>query len=727
MAIRSIVKSFTQPAPLLTIIGVVVIGLCFAIANTLKPNSSGEIQYWFLIALGAAIFTLLGLVLINLFYLYRQYRQQVIGSKLSIRLISFFCALTTIPLLLVYLFSAQVLNKGVDSWFDVKVEQAVNDALILGKSSLEATKQDMIEEMQGYSREISSINNNIELYSKLYDIRIQSGFVDVSILSENGRVIANSSDRIGLTPDLANKNTVSRLKLGKVHAVIEPITDNSQQLRVIHPIPSININQPPRALQAIKPLPLRYANLANSVERAKSQYDQMRFSQEPLRWSLILILTLISLATVLLSCLAAFYASRKLVAPLSSLASGTRQVASGNYDTELPVQSGDEMGLLVSSFNDMTRQIKHAKAQQLRSQSEVESQKDHLQAVLGNLSSGVIYIDEDLCIGTTNTRAENILEYPVSKHIGESVSSIANNNESIAPLFDAISFAATTDVNNWQDERTIQGESGLKTLIVRGSRLPHHDSSSVVIFDDVTDLIKAQKDAAWGEVARRLAHEIKNPLTPIQLSAERISRKFGKLVDGDDKAVLESATKTIVQQVDAMKDMVNAFASYAQNVNTETQFTDIHTLIKETTDLHLHSSEKCQLVTELSKQSPIIQTNPNALRQVFSNLIINALHAVEKTKSPKIQIQTTRTRINDIEYIQISISDNGVGIPKELQDSLFEPYVSNKASGTGLGLAIVKRIIEELGGNVSAQRLDIGSRFLVQLPTNEHLELNSIA
>jgi len=522
------------------------------------------------------------------------------GSKLSIRLISFFCALTTIPLLLVYLFSAQVLNKGVDSWFDVKVEQAVNDALILGKSSLEATKQDMIEEMQGYSREISSINNNIELYSKLYDIRIQSGFVDVSILSENGRVIANSSDRIGLTPDLANKNTVSRLKLGKVHAVIEPITDNSQQLRVIHPIPSININQPPRALQAIKPLPLRYANLANSVERAKSQYDQMRFSQEPLRWSLILILTLISLATVLLSCLAAFYASRKLVAPLSSLASGTRQVASGNYDTELPVQSGDEMGLLVSSFNDMTRQIKHAKAQQLRSQSEVESQKDHLQAVLGNLSSGVIYIDEDLCIGTTNTRAENILEYPVSKHIGESVSSIANNNESIAPLFDAISFAATTDVNNWQDERTIQGESGLKTLIVRGSRLPHHDSSSVVIFDDVTDLIKAQKDAAWGEVARRLAHEIKNPLTPIQLSAERISRKFGKLVDGDDKAVLESATKTIVQQVDAMKDMVNAFASYAQNVNTETQFTDIHTLIKETTDLHLHSSEKCQLVTELS-------------------------------------------------------------------------------------------------------------------------------
>lgn len=717
MAFKQLIKTLTKPSLLLFITGLIVIGLCFGVANTLKPSTSSGAQYWFLTAIAFAIAVLFVLVLINLLYLYRQYRQQVIGSKLSVRLVSLFILLTVMPLLLIYIFSAQVLNKGVNTWFDVKVEQAVNDALILGKSSLETIKQDVIDEMRIYSREIADVSSSAELVSKLYDIRLRSGFSEISVFTDNGRVIANSSERVGLIPDLADETTLSRLKFGQTYSSVEPVSETSQQLRVITPIPSKNINLSKRALQAIKPLPLRYANLAKSVEQAKSQYDQMRFSREPLRWNLLFILTLIALAAVLLSCLAAFYASRRLVAPLGALASGTREVAGGNYDMELPVQGNDEMGILVSSFNDMTRQIKHAKAQQSRSQTEVESQREHLEAVLANLSSGVIYIDENTIVGTTNARAEAILNFPLSQHIGEPLQTISSNNEAVAPFLEAIILASSRDVKTWQDERTILGESGRKTLIVRGSRLPHHKDSSVIVFDDITDLIQAQKDAAWGEVARRLAHEIKNPLTPIQLSAERILRKFGSQLQGEQKKILENSTKTIIQQVDAMKEMVNAFASYAQTVHAEKKPVNLNKLVREVAELHLHSSEKCQLELSLNASIPTIVSNPNALRQVFTNLIINALHAIDEVKSPKIEIIADFHQESENEYIKIMIVDNGVGIPSNIEGSLFEPYVSSKSSGTGLGLAIVKRITEELGGNVLAKRLEIGSCFTVILPT----------
>ena len=722
MAIKLIIKKFIKPIPLLISASVLVITLCFLIANSLQADSSGEFQYWVIIATIAGITLLIGLILINLIILYRQYRKQILGSRLSLRLVSMFILLNFLPLLLVYYFAVQFLNKGVDTWFDVRVEQAVNDALLLGQTSLETIKQDMVSEMREHSNQIAEILSSPALISALSDIRSRSGYSEVSLLTNNGRIIANSAiDGNNLVPDLPEERALSQVALGQSYSSVEPISNNAQQLRVITPVFSNNIGFSTRVLQAIKPLPLRYANLARNVESAKSQYDQMVFSRGPLRLSLILTLSLISLATLLLSCLAAFYVSRRIVAPLGTLASGTKEVAAGNYGMKLPVQGNDEMGILVSSFNDMTQQIYHAQSIANQSQAETEEQKKYLQAVLSNLSSGVISVDENQILATINSTAEKILNSPLGQHIGKTLDDLAVENEHLAPLFEAIKMANAKNLSDWQDEITVLGPKGRQVLIIRGSMLPHHENACVVVFDDVTNLIQAQKDAAWGEVARRLAHEIKNPLTPIQLSAERIMHKFANQVDSQDKEILEKSTRTIVQQVAAMKDMVNAFSSYAQSVRAEKSMVKLNELITDVVELHQHNANNCTLSLELDHNIPSITTNRNALRQVFTNLIINALHATENSNDAKVKILTQNAIDSSSNYIDITIIDNGIGIPKELQDSLFEPYVSSKEKGTGLGLAIVKRIVEELGGLVWAKsHKPRGSKFIVRLPVENH-------
>lgn len=722
MAIKSTIKKLLKPVPLLIGASVLVITLCFLIANSLQADTSGEFQYWVIIATIAGIALLLGLILINAVILYRQHRKQILGSRLSLRLVGMFILLNFLPLLLVYYFAVQFLNKGVDTWFDVKVEQAVNDALLLGQTSLETIKQDMVSEMQDHSRNIAETLSSPALVSALSEIRLRSGYSEISVLTKNGRIIANSSvDGNNLVPDLPEERALSQVSMGQSYSSVEPISENSQQLRVITPIFSNSIGFSSRVLQAIKPLPLRYAKLARNVESAKSQYDQMVFSRGPLRQSLILTLSLISLATLLLSCLTAFYVSRRIVAPLGMLASGTKEVAAGNYDTKLPVQGNDEMGILVSSFNDMTRQIFHAQSIANQSQAETEGQKEYLQAVLSNLSSGVISIDENQILTTINSTAEKILNCPLGQRIGKSLDDLAAESEHLAPLFEAIKMANAKHLSDWQDERTVLGSKGRQVLIIRGATLPHHENACVVVFDDVTNLIQAQKDAAWGEVARRLAHEIKNPLTPIQLSAERIMHKFANQVDSEDKHILEKSTRTIVQQVAAMKDMVDAFSSYAQSVRSEKNQVNLNELVSDIVELHQHNPQNCQLTLKLDDKIPTIISNSNALRQVFTNLIINALHATENSSNAEVSVCTQKAVNLSGDYVDIQIIDNGSGIPAELQDSLFEPYVSSKSKGTGLGLAIVKRITEELGGSVWAENLQTqGSKFIVRLPIENH-------
>lgn len=713
-----LIKAISRPQTLLGIATILVISLSFLIANSFQNELSGQEHYWIIVATVVGISILLILVLVNFAVLFRQYRRGEIGSKLSLRLISVFLLLNLLPLLMVYFFAVQFLNKGVDSWFDVRVERAIEDAVLLGETSLEAIKQDMVKEMTQHTDALSNVFSPADLTRALNEVAETFDYSEISIMSSNGQIIASSfSSDNSLLNNAPNFVALAQIRNGNTFSTIESISETSQQLKVIAPVYNNNIGIPPRALQAVKPLPLRYAKLAKTVESAKTQYSQMQFAREPLRLSLILTLTLISLASLLLSNLVSFFISRRIAKPLSVLASGTKEVASGNLDMKLPIPSNDEIGILVGSFNDMTQQLSHARQLAHRSQTETEAQREYLEAVLANLSSGVISINDKLELESCNPRASQILNIELGNDLNSKIADLRFKYENLTPFFETIYHAANKSMSNWKDERTIMGAKGKQFLIIQGSQLPHQKKSTIIVFDDVTNLIHAQKEAAWGEVARRLAHEIKNPLTPIQLSAERIKNKFFNQVNETDQAILEKTTRTIVQQVESLKNMVSAFSDYAQAINIEQKPVAVNVLLEDIAELHRDTLEKCPITLELDKQLPIIQSDADALRQVFNNLMLNAMQAMSEQEESELTIRSEFHADKQGDYMLIKVIDIGTGIKAEIRDTLFEPYVSLKQKGSGLGLAIVKRITENLGGLVWAEEnTPKGTQFIVKLP-----------
>jgi nitrogen fixation/metabolism regulation signal transduction histidine kinase len=717
---RTLTDRIASPITAVVLSVTLLVALYLLVETALLNVSSGQVYYWVLVINSVGIILLLALLLLNIARLVKQYRARFLGSRLTVRLITTFVLLTLIPLLSVYYISVQFLSRGVDSWFDVRVEQAVDDALLLGQTTLEAMKQDVIDEVDDHAQFLSEAYDRNDLIRALDEIRSRAGYTELSLYTQNGSIVASSNDdaRV-LVPDAPDDSVMSQIRLGQVYAALEPVTEDSQQLRVVSPVYSKVLGRATRVLQAIKPLPLRYAKLAKSVESASNQYEQMVFSRGPLKFSLILTLSLISLITLLLSILAAIYLSRRIVAPLGALAEGTRAVATGNYTTELPVTSSDELGVLVGSFNDMTGEIRKAQDEARASQSETETQRGYLETVLGRLSSGVLSFDAQRKLRTHNFAAEEILGLELENSSETDLESLAETHENLAPFFASIMAAIDEQRPDWQEELAFLGQRGRQILILRGSALSSDPrrGGCVVVFDDVTNLLQAQRDAAWGEVARRLAHEIKNPLTPIQLSAERIRHKFLNQVDKDQRATLDRATRTIVQQVESMKEMVNAFSTYAQPIRSELSMIDLNRLVRDVGELYLRDDGPVVIKFVLDDSIPRINANPNALRQVLNNLLINARHALEGVEDPKILVETGPSGYASGNYVDIRVHDNGGGIPDELRESLFDPYVSSKSKGTGLGLAIVRRIVEEHGGTVWAEnQTDKGATLIVRLP-----------
>ena len=721
MAIRELIKKATGPVPIIAFCATLLFALCYLILQLLNEDVSGELQLWVAILGSVGIVILVFFLITNAYSLFRQYSRNEIGSKLTVKLVLIFLFLTLIPFSLVYFFSIQFLNKGIDSWFDVRVEQAVQDALLLGQTSLEGIKEEITSDVESYANNLPSNLDPAQLLRTLDDIREAEDYSELSLYDGDGRIIVFSSeDNIQMLPDTPGDAIFSELRLNQSYTSLEPISGNSQQFRVVAPIPTQEFGQREvYGLQAIKLLPLRYATLANSVDTALNQYDQMLFARGPLKFSLFITLSLISLSSLLFSILTAVFLSRRLVSPISNLAAGTKKIADGDYGTKLPVSSADELGILTESFNNMSLKIDDAQRLAVASQQETEEQRGYLEAVLTNLSSGVFVFDNDKRLQICNSAAIGILGTPLDENIGQSISEIGKKYAQLEKFFAQIDVGLSSGLNDWQDETTLLGAHGRLMLIMRGTLLGGTQNNYVIVFDDVTDLIQAQRDAAWGEVARRLAHEIKNPLTPIQLSAERIHDKLITQVDGDLKETLERSTRTIVQQVESMKEMVNAFSSYAQPVRAKLLPLDLNQLTKDVIELHASTLSNVNTETSLAEDLPIIKANASALRQVLNNLIINASHALENSDDAYIKISTSIATISSGHYIDLVIVDNGAGIPEDIRDSLFDPYVSSKAKGSGLGLAIVKRIIEEHSGTVWATDNPNGGTVMhVRLPVN---------
>ena len=726
MANRSLIRYLFGPIPAFLLSVLLLVALYLLVSSVQHAEATGEVYSALLAVTLLGTLALCALIAGNLWRLWRQRTTGVLGSRLTLRLVGVFAMLVVVPMSALYYFAFQFLSKGIDSWFDVKVEQAVDNALLLGQTSLEVIKREGLEEVRKAAARIASSDrlDNVQL---LNELRQQGGYHELTLYSESGRIIASSSQEAqSLILDTPDETILSQVRVGGEYVSLEPVADGGQQLRVVATIPKRAVGEPARVLQAVKLVPLRYARIAESVERASAQYKQMVFSRGPLKFSLILSLTLVTLVAMLMAAWVAIFIARRMAAPLRDLAEGTQAVANGDYRKELPVTSADEFGVLVKSFNEMTQRISRAQGAVRSAQREAEQQRAYLETVLSHLSSGVLAFDQRFRLLTHNQTAIGILGVDLAGDAGATLTHIREKYPNYEPLFKAIADAMERKLNDWQSEVAIFGAQGRQVLMLRGTQMPRKGNQTggyVVVFDDVTDLIRAQRDAAWGEVARRLAHEIKNPLTPIQLSAERIRNKYLNKLEGDDRTTLDRATRTIAAQVESMKTMVNAFSSYAQPVSMQLGDVNLNQLIQDVVELHKREDRPIAISYDLDESLPELSADNGRLRQVLNNLLINATDALSSSEHPEIRISTKGYKEHEQRFVELIVQDNGPGIPEAMLERLFEPYVTTKDRGTGLGLAIVKRVIEEHGGTVWASNIEPnGTRITVRLPISAQRE-----
>jgi len=710
------VKRYLGPLFVLTF-SIALLGASVLLAQSAQDDDFFGDYYGALIALnliGVAILALLTFFQVR--KLVSAFRTRALGSRLTLRFVTTFAVLAIIPLAMVYYFAVQFLSRSIDSWFDTQIEQALDDALLLGRSTLETIKLDLVRQARISARRIETTNTSSQLYNLMDNLREAGGYDEMSLHSSTGRILASSSNlSISLIPDAPNEEVLGKVRRDKLYAEFEPATDIGLRLRVAVPVSGLSVSSPDRVLQILYPLPLRYSQLGESVESASREYERLKYLRQPLTLSFVLSLTLITAMTLLIAVWASIYLAQRMLAPLRDLAEGTRAVSRGDYEKTLPVHGSDELGVLVNSFNTMTREVGIAQQRAVESQRQAEAEHAYLDTVLTHLSAGVLSFDNDRHLQTFNAAAAAILETDLSAFTQQSIDTLAQALTGSSALIQAIKEGMDQNRSGWQKEIRIHNDTGRHTLICSGTRIDEgEDTVHVIVFEDATELLKAQRDAAWGEVARRLAHEIKNPLTPIQLSAERIRRKYLESLAGEDKETLDRSTRTIVQQVEAMKTMVNAFSEYARPAPLHRLATDINQLITDTVDLFNANETQAKVVTELAPITRKIWVDPNAIRQVLNNLIINARDAsADQGGVVKIHAELDSTR----DQLRVTVSDNGPGFSADDIERVFEPYVTSKEKGTGLGLAICRRIIEEHNGAIRATNSPAGgATVIISLP-----------
>jgi PAS domain S-box-containing protein len=678
---------------------------------------SEELGQWFIPLL---LFTLVGLALLfvligwNLWLLLRDYRRRVAGSRLSARLSVLFLVLAIVPVSVVYFYSMRFLSSGIDSWFDVQVDSAMEDALTLSKVSLDLHKRERLKLTENLLSAIEDTSQTA-IAIGVNDMRSSAGATEVALFSLQGKVLALSHANPDiLLPTPPDNAMVQQVTAGQNYVGVAEGPDGSLMVRCL----VRDRRQRGIVLQAIYPVPEALSDLSGSLQEAYEAYRTRAYMRSQIKFSFALSLSMVLLLGLFAAAWAAVFTARRLVQPISDIAEGTRAVAEGDYGRQLPVpRREDELGFLVASFNAMTRRIARARNALEDSRRKLLAQHNYLETVLGSLSTGVMALDPAGRIQTANRAAEQILGLPLSELQERELAWLAVRSEPLRPFVERMLDGLAQAEREGRAEIVLQRGGSRQVLLCRHSPLeiePGAAAGYVVVFDDVTELVKAQRDAAWGEVARRLAHEIKNPLTPIQLSAERLRRKYlGKLPVADD-AVLDRATHTIVQQVEAMKAMVNDFSDYAKPSKLQLKPVPVDPFLAEVAALYEGGTQQVRL--EAAAPGVTIEADPVRLRQVLHNLLKNAVEAGGERALIGLSSRYLETEEAG-PVVEIMVSDNGPGFDPELIGQVFEPYVTSKTKGTGLGLAIVKRIVAEHGGWVYAENPPAGGgRVVLRLP-----------
>ena len=682
----------------------------------------GRLQPAVLVLNAIGVIALVTLLARKLWQLFREYRDHVPGSRLIARTVLIFGALVVAPLLIVYLSSLEFLDRGIDSWFQVEVKQGLNDALGLSRAALDLRMREYSERTQSLARTLDKVAPP-DIQTRLDDERHISEALEIVLFGGHERIIAASLESpLETLPSRPPSDLLRQVGQLRPYVSLEPQAGGKYIIRTAAALTGSLGSADSRYVVAIYAVPAQLSELAEAVERSYSQYGDLAAMREPLKYSFRLTLTLVLLLAMLAAIYGAIFSAQRLVGPVQDLIAGTRAVGKGDFGTRLPLPSRDEMGFLVHSFNDMTKRLRRAREEATHSQQAVERERERLAIILARLSTGVVAVDRMLTVRMANHAAGAILGSDLSAATGHSLPELAATNERLGQFVAAIAVRFAGGREEWREQLDLDSQAGRRTLMCACTPLPGEDSDMgyVIVFDDITALLEAQRDAAWGEVARRLAHEIKNPLTPIQLSAERLRRRLLSTMNPPDAEILDRATHTIVQQVETMQQMVNAFSEYARAPEMRITRFSLNQLVTDVADLYRSQDPRAAIHLALDEKLESIEADRGRVRQILNNLVTNALEALDGVVKPTLEITTRLESGGDAAYAVVTVCDNGPGFQRELLGRIFDPYVTSKSKGTGLGLAIVKKIVEEHGGRIDADnRSEGGARVRVVLPVKD--------
>ena len=701
--------------------------LAFVVSLTTEGRSFYERNFVWLFWLNVAVAALLVLViLLAAGRLVVRLRHGKFGSRLLFKLAGIFALVGVLPGLLIYTTSYQFVSRSIEVWFDVRVEGALDAGIALGRGTLDALVNDLGSKTRLAAERLGETRSTPSALA-LERLREQLGAQDVTLLNASGQILAvagASASRIA--PERPSPSLLRQVRVTRVESRLEGLDDEpppgtttpSARVRAVAlvPNPDITLGAEDRFLVVVQPVPALVAANALAVQSAYREYQQRALARDGLRKMYIGTLTLVLILAVFGAVLLAAVLGNQIARPLLLLADGMREVAEGDLGAKRVFASRDELGGLTRSFADMTEQLGQARSEVERGVAELEEARTHLQTILDNLTAGVIVFDPERRIDIVNPGATRILRLPLSAYRGRRLDDVAPLEgfaQSIWQRFELHTASPEPgERDQWQDAFELQTapDNDTLTLLVRGAALP--DNARLIVFDDITEVVSAQRSAAWSEVARRLAHEIKNPLTPIQLSAERLQHKLEAKLDGPDRAMLQRSVATIVTQVQAMKQLVNEFRDYARLPAAHLSPIDLNGLVQDVLALYGHATETGRLSAEPASDLPAIVGDATQLRQVIHNLVQNALDAVAERPDGHVRVVTevARSEASAVRAVRLSVVDNGPGFADKVLKRAFEPYVTTKSKGTGLGLAVVKKIADEHGARVRIANHEGGAR-----------------
>jgi nitrogen fixation/metabolism regulation signal transduction histidine kinase len=705
------------------------VGMVLLFLLTLATNNRAlyEQNFTWLVGINVAVAAFLLLVILWLaLRLALRLKRGKFGSRLLIKLAAIIGLVGILPGVLIYTVSYQFVSRSIESWFDVRVESALTAGLNLGRTTLETLTADLSSKTRVAADSLSRVPNSSAVFA-LERLREQLGVTDIVLWSASGQALGSSGlSRFDINPERPTPAQLRNARNSRVVAQIEGLEEGAETdiaaliavsqarikvLALVSP-PSFGLNAEPRYLQVVVPLPSALVTDALAVQVANREYQERALTREGLRRMYIGTLTLALFLAVFGAVLLAVLLGNQLVRPLLVLAEGMREVAAGNLSPKTALTSRDELASLTRTFAHMTQDLADARGAVQKSMEQVDAARDNLQTILDNLTAGVVVLDEQGRLQSVNPGAARILRTPLNLHMGQPLAAVPGLEAFATGVLQQFErFLSDQSVNeggHWQQSFELSADGSTPfdegiTLIARGALLPH--DQRLLVFDDVSEMVSAQRAKAWGEVARRLAHEIKNPLTPIQLSAERLAMKLDGKVQPAEQAILNKSVRTIVDQVDAMKRLVNEFRDYARLPAARLAPTDLNALVKDILVLYDHATVPVRL--ELADDLPPALADGQQVRQTLHNLVQNAQDAMAGLPGAEVVLRTRRSDTG--QWVRLSVLDQGPGFAEHILKRAFEPYVTTKTKGTGLGLAVVKKIMDEHGGRVDlANRMTEG-------------------